>query len=165
MLGDKAMDSAGALSLRGMIPQFTVVAIATMLAGCGIGCLYGETGKVTVTRADSPPSPERVVEIVGDALRPMGFSGQVPYPIIPKPPWYWDYEFSVGVGKFAPRERVDVYIKFDDLSISLSDFAKNSKASAFDRSVTEAIKTRLRSELDADIAFTHPPTPAFCLGP
>jgi hypothetical protein len=158
------MDSAGALSMRA-IPRITLVAIAAMLAGCGVGCLYGETGKVTVIRADSPPSPERVVEIVGDALRPMGFSGHVPYPMTPKPPWYLDYEFSLGVGKFAPRERVDVHIKFDDLSISLSDFARNSKASAFDLRVMEAIQTRLRSDLDADIAFTHPPTPAFCLGP
>ena len=74
-------------------------------------------------------------------------------------------EFSVGSGKFAPKERVDVYIKFEDLSILLSDFAKNSKASAFDRSVMEAIQTRLSSDLGADIAFAHPSTPAFCLGP
>ncbi len=154
------MDSA-MQAINGLL----LTTIAAMLAGCGAGCLYHETGKVVVVRADSRPTPERVVEVVGDSLRPLGFSGRVAYKLSPRPLWYWDYEFSVGVGKFAPRERVNVLIRFNDLSISLSDFARNSKASAFDRSVMEAIQTRLRSELDADISFTHPPTPAFCLGP
>ena len=156
------MDSAGALSLQAILP-LTLAAIVVMLAGCGVGCLYGETGKVTVIRAASPPNPERVVEVVAEALQPMGFSGREAGKLTPRPPWYWDYEFSMGAG--VPREQIDIHIKFDDLSISLSDFARNSKASAFDRSVTEAIKTRLRSDLDADIVFTHPRTPAFCLGP
>lgn len=156
------MDSENAVSMRAT-KRLTVAAMAAMLAGCGVGCLYGESGRVTVIHADAPPRPERVVEVIGDALRPMGFSGREAGKLTPKPPWYWDYEFSVEVG--TPRERVDVHIKFDDLSISLSDFARNSTASVFDRSVMEAIQTRLRSELNADIAFTHPSTPAFCLGP
>lgn len=161
----KAMDRASALSIR-MIKRLTLSAIAAILTGCGVGCLYGESGKVVVVRADSPPSPDHLVAVVGDALRPMGFTGAVASALTPKPPWYWDYSFrSPGVGKFAPRDVVDVHIKFDDLSISLVDWDRSSKASPFDRSVMEAIQTRLRTELGADISFTHPPTPAFCLGP
>jgi len=140
--------------------------IAAMLAGCGgVGCLYQETGKVVGVREDSRPGPERVVEVVGDSLRPLGFSGHEAYKLKQRPELNWDYEFSVGVGKFFPRDRVDVNIRFADFSILLSDFSRKSKASAFDRSVMDAIQTRLRSELDADISFTHPPTPALCLGP
>ena len=151
--------------VRNSIKQLGLAASAAMLAGCGVGCLYGESGKVTVIRTDSRLDPERVVAVVGDALRPLGFSGPAAEKPAPGSPRYWDYRFSVGAGKFAPRERVDVLIKFDGLSISLADFAGGWKASRFDRGVTEAIETRLRSELDADIAFTHAPTPAFCLGP
>jgi hypothetical protein len=139
--------------------------IASMMAGCGAGCLYGESGNVVVREMDSPPTPARLLEVVGDALRPMGFVGQEAAPITPRPLGYWDYTFSVGARKFAPRERVDVHIKFEDFSISLSDFARGSKASAFDRSVLEAIKARIRSQLGGDITFTHTPTPGFCLGP
>jgi hypothetical protein len=156
------MDSASTLWIR--LP-LTLSALAAMLTGCAVGCLYHESGQVVVVSGESPPSPERIVEVVGASLRPLGFAGRVANNMTPRPPWYWDYEFSVGVGKFAPRERVDVFIKYDDVSITLSDFARNSRASAFDHSVMEAIQARLRSELGADISFTHPATPALCLGP
>jgi hypothetical protein len=147
------------------IKVFAVPALAAMLSGCGVGCLYVESGKVVSVRVDSLPSPENVVQAVGDALRPMGFTGQPIAPAITQRGSLPDYGFSVGVYKFAPRERADISIKYDDLSISLADFARGSTASAFDRSVMTAIQTRLRSELNADITFTHLPAPAFCLGP
>jgi hypothetical protein len=150
-----------------MIQWLAVCAMAATLTGCGVGCLYGETSKFVVAGADSPPSPERLVAVVGDALRPMGFTGApAASAITPKPPWSWDYSFkSPGVGKFVSQDAVEVHIKFDDLSITLIDWARHSKASTFDRNVMEAIQSQIRSELGATISFTHPPTPAFCLGP
>lgn len=137
-----------------------------MLTGCGVGCLYGESGKVVTVHGDSIPTPEHLVEVVGDALRPMGFTGAPASALTPKPIWYWDYSFkSPGAGKFAPRDRVDVHIKFDDLSISLVDWGRRSTATPFDRRVMQAIQNQLGSELEANISFIHPPTPAFCLGP
>jgi hypothetical protein len=120
-----------------------------------------------MANVDTPPSPEPVVAVVGNALRPMGFTGATSTSAItPKPTWHWDDSFkSPGVGKFVAQDAVDVHIKFDDLSITLIEWARHSKASPFDLKVTEAIQTQLRSELGADISFTHPPTPAFCLGP
>jgi hypothetical protein len=89
-----------------------------VLVGCGLGCLYQEHGKVAVIAADVHVAPERLVEVVGNALQPMGFSGHAAKALTPRPEWYWDYEFrSPGVGKFAPRDVVEVLIKFDDLSI------------------------------------------------
>ncbi len=159
------MDRWSAYSIR-MTKRLTPFAMAAVLAGCGVGCLYGESGKVVVGRGESEPSPEHLVAVVGDALRPLGFTGAPASALTPKPPWYWDYSFrSPGVGKFAPRNLVDVHIKFDDLSISLVDWDKSAKATPFDHSVMDAIKTQLQHELCADIAFAHPPTPAFCLGP
>jgi hypothetical protein len=139
-------------------------AIAVSLGGCGVGCLYGETGKVIMPDANSSPRPERVVEVIGEALRPMGFTGHAGPDVTPKPAWYWDYGFSVGVGKFSPP-RVDVNIRYEDLSISLADYAGGSSGSAFDRTAITAIQARLRSELGADITFTPLQQPAFCLGP
>ena len=94
----------------------------------------------------------------------MGFIGHAAPEVTPKPTWAWNYGFSVGVGKLAPP-RIDVNIRYDDLSISLADYARGSTASSFDRSVTTAIQARLRSELGADITFTPERQPAFCLGP
>ena len=159
------MDDAGDAGLSMLVIRaIIVVALAAMLAGCGVGCLYRETGKVLVAGAEASPSPERIVGVVGDALRPMGFSGHLPPELKPRPDWLWDYEFGVGY-KFMAHDSVNVIIKYNDLSISLADYARGSQASPFDRSVTTAIQTRLKSELGADITFTHPQTPAFCLGP
>ena len=114
--------------------------------------------------ADSLPKPEQVVEVVGQALRPLGFSTEAKKGPMPKPARSY-YIFSIGGGEFAPSERVDVFIKYDDLSISFSDYARGSKASTFDRRLAAAIQTSLQSQLGADITFTHPQSPAFCLGP
>jgi hypothetical protein len=95
------MSHASAYSIRVTKP-LAVSAIAATLAGCGVGCLYGESGKVVVVHGDSIPSPEHLVEVVGDALRPMGFTGAPASALTPKPIWYWDYSFkSPGAGNFA----------------------------------------------------------------
>jgi hypothetical protein len=163
-MGNKVMDNANAFPTKAA-KALTVAAIAAMFAGCGTGCLYHEFGKILVVPGDSPPSPQRVVAVIGDALRPLGFSGKAADTPTPRAAGYWDYEFSVGGEKFRARPRVMVFIKYEDLSLTLSDFARNSSAPSFDRSITEGISTRLRTELGADINFTHPPSPALCLGP
>jgi len=91
--------------------------IAAMLAGCGVGCLYHETGKVVVVRADSRPSPERVVEVVGDSLRPLGFSGRVADKITPQPLWYWDLS-SAWESASSPLANASTYLS--DMTTSQS---------------------------------------------
>ena len=120
-----------------------------------------------VVEPRSQVTPERLVEAVGNALKPMGFSGAPWNPSTPSPQRYWDYEFrNPEVGSFFHhRDPVDVRIKFDDLSITLVDWDRAADASDFDRRVTSAIRDQIRSELGTDITFTHPKPPPFCLGP
>jgi hypothetical protein len=149
-----------------MIPSkraLKIIALSGLLSGCGVGCLYGETGKVMLLLADTRLSPERLIAVVGDALRPLGFSGQPVRAPTPQPAWYWDYEFRKP-GKFGVSP-VAILIKYRDLSITLSDYDRATEASEFDRRVTAAIQSGLRAQLGADIKFAHPGTPAFCLGP
>jgi hypothetical protein len=154
--------------MRSAVP-LVALAVTTGVAtlpGCGVGCLYGEHGEVMIMAPNSHVSPERLVEVVDHALGPMGFTGHAVTPPTPRPEWYWDYAFrSPGREKFFVRDQVDVRIKFDDLSITLIDWDRASDASKFDRRVTTAIQAGIRSELGADITFTHPKPSPFCLGP
>jgi hypothetical protein len=137
-----------------------------MLSDCGVGCLYHEQGRIVVTAGHTDVSAERLVQAVDNALRPMGFSGNSAKSLTPRPDWYWDYEFrSATVGKFAQLNAVEVLIKYEDLSITLTDWDRASRASDFDRGVTAAIETAIRSDLGAEITFRQLKSPAFCLGP
>lgn len=119
---------------------------------------------VPTGRADI--SGERLVKVVDDALRPMEFSGSVARSMTPRPDWYWDYEFrSPSVGPFAQRNMVEILINYDDLSLILTDWDQATRATEFDRRVTEAIEAAVRSELGAEVAFQPVKSPAFCLGP
>jgi hypothetical protein len=144
-----------------------VVGFVVSLSGCGIGCLYHEQGKVTVRSGNAPVTPDRFVEVVRDALTPLGFAESPPPNLSPKPDWMlWDYEFhSPKSGKFFQPPPVEILLTYSDLSIVLSDWSRASKASDLDRGITSAIESAFRSELGADIHFVHPKPPPFCLGP
>jgi len=145
---------------------FLVVPVIVGLSGCAVGCLYGEKGKVMVSGTDTTVSPERFVEVVRNALRPMGFTESLPPTLSPRPDWLWDYEFhSPKSGKFFEPPRVDILLTYSDLSVGLSDWSRASKASDFDRQITTVIQTAVRSDLGAEITFIHPKPPLFCLGP
>jgi hypothetical protein len=159
---------------RAHVPSFpamflrsaTATVFIAMLSGCGVGCLYHEQGKVMVPAGHTDVSADRLVEVVSDALRPMGFSGNVAKSLTPRPDWYWDYEFRTPtVGKFVQRDAVELLIKYDDLSITLTDWDRASQATDYDRRVTTAIETAVHSELGAEIAFRQLKSPVFCLGP
>jgi len=158
---------SNALSLISLfLSRGTVTAFIASLWGCGVGCLYGEQSKVTVAAGRADVSAQRLVEVVDNALRPMGFSGNPARTLTPQPDWYWDYEFrSAGVGTFAQRDAVEVHIRYDNLAITLSDWDRASKATAFDRRVTAAIESAVHTELNAEISFQPIKSPAFCLGP
>jgi len=155
--------------MRSAVPLvgFVVMIGAAAFPGCGVGCLYDEHGKVLVVAPNAQVAPERLIAVVADALQPLGFSGAPWNPTTPTPRRYWDYAFrNSGSGAFLNhRDPVDIRLKFDDASITLVDWSRDSEASEFDRRVTPAIRDQIRSELGADITFVHPKPPPFCLGP
>jgi len=154
---------------RAFAPWQVAAAGAACLQGCGVGCLYGETGKVVLVHPSTQVTPERLIEVLGNGLRPLGFSGSPWNPSTPLPEKYWDYEFSSPASGSWLHERapVNIRIKFDDLSVTLIDGQRGSvsKATDFDRRAMGAIQEAVRADLGADITFAQPKMPAFCLGP
>ena len=163
-LGGRSTGTLGVMGSAVSLFALGVTAGAATLAGCGVGCLYHENGKAVVA-PNTQVTPERLVAAVGNALQPMGFTGAPWNPATPTSQRYWDYAFRNHCSLFSRCEEVEVFITYDDLSIGLSDGSRHSDASEFDRRVTSAIRDHVRSELGADITFSHPKPPPFCLGP
>jgi hypothetical protein len=127
---------------------------ASLLVAC-TACPFHEHGRIV---SHDTLSPERVVNALDEALKPMKFSRQA-CTSLGGANSLCDYDYAapdfIGVGPTQVR------FSLSDLSVQLID--SNRRESPLDHRVTDAIRRSVRARLDADIEFEKEKTSYKCV--
>jgi hypothetical protein len=136
----------GSSTRKGYLRLLVIVLLVIMsgVEGCAL-CHYGAHATLVTPTAATLPEPPPPSEVLGDALRPLGFTLGQNVKL-----GYFYYEIGVG---FPGADRVSVSWYPESGLITLYDF-RNFEASDLDRRVQDAIQMKIARMYGQKLGFT-----------
>jgi hypothetical protein len=128
------------------------VAVCVLMPGCASwqACRFGVTGQLAIPEGERRLEKHRLVAEIESALQPLGFSSAHVMPKV-SPELI---VFSLGDGFSIAKDRIDVGLEPDSMSIFVRDY-KDVEESAKTAKVIEVIEKRVGDSFHANITFTR----------
>jgi len=128
--------------------------LGAIVSGCLLGCAswqpcpYGVSGQIVGVDSAVPAQRKRLVEELGSALHPLGFSGPESVPHIEPE----QILFSLTRGSRISGDHLTVVIALDSMQLSIRDHV-NVRETPLDRDTITAVQTHLATAFHATIDF------------